>query len=92
MIDVAAELRELCELATALNRLPGVSRTNPESWHIARDHIARNIARGVGRIRKELGIAEERPATSFCVRQVDTGYAAIRHNGRAIPIERRTAR
>jgi hypothetical protein len=89
--DVAAELSELLELATALNRLPWVDRRNPEeAWHVARDHVARGIARCVGRIRKELGIVEEKP-TSFCAKQIDAGAAHVRAGGRAIPIERRSA-
>ena len=87
MIDVAAELERICEFATTLNRLPGVSRHNPDAWFMAREEVARGIARSVGRIRKELGVAE--PPRVFSSRQVDAGHTAIRHNGRSIPVERR---
>jgi hypothetical protein len=89
--DVAAELSALLDLATALNRLPWVDRRDPEeAWHVARDHVARGIARSVGRIRKELGITEEKP-TSFCSKQIDAGDAHVRAGGRVIPVERRSA-
>lgn len=92
MIEVADELAGLLELATALNRLPGVSRTNPEHWHIAREEIARGIARRVGKIRKALGIAEPTAPLSFCARQVDEGRQFVQNSGRRIPIERRASR
>lgn len=84
---IAAELDVLTELATKLNRLPGVSRRNPEAWHLARDEIARSIARAVGRLRKELGIRET--ATSFAAKVRDEGLSVVRLGGRAIPVERR---
>lgn len=91
MIEVADELKRLMELATTLNRLPGVSRRDPEAWHIARDSIARELARGVGRIRKALGIAGGGELPAFRTEpSCDTGIRVIRQHGRSVAVVRRS--
>ena len=80
-------------LATELNGLPLPTRLSPEAWFVGRDYVARELARSVGRLRKVLGIAEQGGGClAFTSRQVDAGFAAIRHNGRSIPVERRGVR
>ncbi len=76
------------ELATTLNRVRGPDhRVTTDNWLSAREEIARGIARCVGRLRKELGIRDTPYA--FCAEHRDHGTAAVRLNGRVIPIERR---
>jgi hypothetical protein len=87
---LAATLDELMDLATALNFTRGPShRITAEEWLAAREHIARRMARCVGSLRKELGIAAG-PPTYFSAVAADGGLSHVRIPGRRpIPIERR---
>lgn len=88
MSEIAAALDGLMAIATKLNYTPGPHRRiTAETWLAERGDMAREIARTVGRLRKELGIAAP---TSFAALQADTGLSHVRQRGRAIPVERRS--
>lgn len=91
MSTIAADLAQLLELATRVSHLPRLELLNSENWQAERNGIAREIARAVGRLRKELGIAAP-AATSFAAATKDTGIAGICRGGRVIRVERRKPR
>lgn len=90
---IADELEALARLATRINLLPGPNRHVPGNWYEERDDIARAMARSVGRLRKELGIAA--PVRAFTAPITDSGVRTVRQarvGRRDIPVERRPAR
>jgi hypothetical protein len=86
---IEAELDELAQLATTLNRLPPPSRRDPEAWHIGRDLVARSIARSVGRLRRELGIRVAPPERAPEHQTLRRGVSGIVAGGRKIPVVQR---
>jgi len=83
---VAAELDRLAELGSKIGRLPPPNRRDPEAWHVGRDEVSREIARSVGRLRKELGIYVVEVDRAPEHRTLRHAVSAIAAGGRKIPV------
>lgn len=85
MITASELERELANLGHLARRLMPPLNQRPHLFHESKSELIGATQRLLDRVR---GVAP--PDRSFRARQVDTGLAAVRSGGRAIPIERRT--
>lgn len=85
MITASELERELQQLLGLVHRLSPPLNNRPGLFLEQKDELAGFVA---SLITKTGGTVPKSPR-AFCTGQVDAGHAAVRHNGRSIPIVRR---
>ena len=81
----ASELEaRLNAIARLVDRLAPTHASNPERWHNEKSEIRAELRR----LLEDCGFRIASPC-AFTSPAFDSGCAAIRHNGKSIPIERR---
>lgn len=86
----ASELEaELNAIAGQVDRLAPTHASDPERWHNQKSELRAKVRKLIEACGFRVQPSSPRAFTSPAA---DSGIAAIRHNGRTIPIERRSGR